>query len=175
MLSAYRKGKGKWNFIYELVMLSSPLEDEERFRGIIDKGIKNGEVDAFKAYTFESKASQAKRMKAAKDESEEAMEYAKELGVAEKLFAKKGEKKGSKKDDESGLAALIKSRQVERDSFFDHLEAKYAAPEKKSKGKKGKKRSSEELMDEPPEEAFLANAAKPNKGSEGRKSKKAKH
>jgi DnaJ family protein C protein 9 len=178
VLAAYRQGKGKWDAIYEVVMLSNPLDDEERFRGIIDQGIEDGEVDAYKSYTHESKKSKDGRMKAAALEGEEAMAYAQELGVADKLFGKKGGKKGGKKDDgESGLAALIKSRQVDRGSFFDHLEAKYAVPEKKGNAKKGKKRGSEdeEEGDLPSEEAFQAAAERLKSGPDGRKSKKAKH
>jgi DnaJ family protein C protein 9 len=160
-------------------MLSNPLDDEERFREIIDEGIKNGEVEAYKAYTSETQKSKDARMKNARDEGEEAMAYAEELGVAEKLFGKKGGKKGGKKDNgDEGLAALIKSRQVDRDSFFDHLEAKYAS-EPKSKGKKGKKRGSEDedQGDMPSEEAFQAAAARLKNGTattDGRKAKRTK-
>lgn len=182
ILEAYRKGKGKWQVIYETVLLSNPLEDEDRFRGIIDEGIEKGEVDAYKAYTAETQKSKDARMKEANREGKEAMEYAEELGIAEKLFGKKGGKKGGKKDSgEDGLAALIKSRQADRGSFFDHLEAKYGAPEKKTKAKKGKKRSSDdddEQGDMPSEEAFQAAAARLKNGtagaSDGRKAKKAK-
>lgn len=181
VLEAYRKGKGKWATIYETVMLSNPLEDEDRFRVIIDEGIKKGDVTAYKAYTEESKKSKDSRMNEAREEGEEAIAYAEELGVADKLFGKKDGKKGRKTDsDESGLAALIKSRQVDRSSFFDHLEAKYAAPEKKSKGKKGKKRASgdEDQGEMPSEEFFQAAAARLKdrkaEGSEERKAKKTK-
>lgn len=179
VLEAYRKGKGKWSIIYETVMLSSPLDDEERFREIIEEGIKNGEVQAYKAYTSEIQKSKDARMKAARDEGDEAMAYAEELGVAEKLFRKKGGTKAGKKDDgEGGLAALIKSRQVDQISFLDHLEAKYASGSK-SKGKKGKKRGSEDedQGDMPSEEAFQAAAARLKSGtanSDGRKAKKTK-
>lgn len=177
VLEAYRSGKGKWSVIYEKVMLSEPLEDEERFRGIIDEGIENGEVKAYKAYTEETQRSRDERMRDAEDEGKEAMAYAEELGVADKLFGKKDGKKGRKKDNgEAGLAALIKSRQVDRSSFFDQLQAKYA-PEKKSKSKK-RGSEDEDLGDMPSEEAFQAAAARLKNGvtgtSEGRKAKKTK-
>jgi len=168
--------------IYESVMLSDPLEDEERFRGIIDEGIKKKEVEAYKAYTKETQRAKEQRMKDAKQEEKEAMAYAEKLGVAEQLFGKKdaqkdGKKGGKKENGEAGLAALIKGRQADRGSFFDHLEAKYAAPEKKSKGKNGMKRGSDEEDQEPSEEAFQAAAARLKNGpaGEGRKAKKAKH
>lgn len=171
VLENYRASKGKWAGIYANVMLSDPLEDEERYRGYIDEAIKKGEVEAYKAYTHESEKQKEKRMKDARNEGKEAMAYAEELGVSEKLFGTKA-KKGKKENSEAGLADLIKSRQAGRSSFLDQLEAKYAAKEKdakKGRGKKGK-RTSEEIEDEddidddgmPSEEAFQAAAAKLN-------------
>jgi len=186
VLENYRNSEGKWGGIYENVMLSDPLEDEERYRGYIDEAIENGEVKAYKAYTQETEKQKEKRMKDARREGKEAMAYAEELGVSEKLFGTKG-KKGKKQNAEAGLADLIKSRQAGRGSFLDHLEAKYSAKEKETKkgrGKKGK-RSSEDIEDEddgmPSEEAFQAAAAKLNgakkaAADEGKpKKKRAKH
>ncbi|KAH8599753.1 chaperone protein dnaJ 6 [Bisporella sp. PMI_857] len=131
VLENYIQYKGKWSAIYNNVMLSDPFEDEERFRTIIDEAIEKGEVEAFKAYKNETEQQKAKRMKAARKEAKEAEEYAEELGVSEKLFGRKG-KKSKKDNDESGLAALIKSRQAERTSFLDNLEAKYVVKDKKA-------------------------------------------
>lgn len=160
VVAAYTDGKGNWAHIYEVVMLSDPLEDEDRFRGYIDEAIEAGDVESYTAYTKESKSVKTARMKAAKGEAKEAMEYAKELGVHGKLFGEKKGKKGKKENSEDSLAALIQSRNASRGDFFSHLEAKYGAPEKKSKKGKGPKRGSEEIEDEPSEEAFQAAAAR---------------
>ncbi|KAI1369966.1 DnaJ domain-containing protein [Xylaria arbuscula] len=155
ILVAYEEHEGDMDAIYESVMLSNVLEDDERFRKVIDDAIASEDVPAFKAYVKETKKSRQARIKAAKNEATEAEEYAKELGVHDKLFGdKKGKKKkGSSEDD---LAALIRQNQQGRESFLDNLAAKYgAAP---AKGKKGKKRQVEES--EPSEEAFQAAAAK---------------
>lgn len=185
VLQAYRKYKGNWNGIYETVMLSDPLEDEDRFRSIIDEAISKGEVEAYKAYTHETAKAKESRMKAAREEGEEALEYARELGVEEKLF-KKG-KGGKKESSEAALSALIKKNQAGRSSFLDQLEAKYSGDSKGSKGKKSKKRSSVDEDDEadgmPSEEAFQAAAAKLKKKmtttrgavAGERKSKRTKH
>jgi DnaJ family protein C protein 9 len=168
VLNAYTKFEGKWSGIYSTVMLSDPLEDEDRFRAIIDKAIEQDEVKPFKAYTDETAAAKASRMKEAKKECKEAMKYAEELGVTDKLF---GKSEGKKDSGEDGLAALIRKRQADRGSFFDHLEAKYVNEDKKprkEKGKgrgKGKKRVSEDKGEGgedrmPSEEAFQAAAAK---------------
>ena len=176
VLSAYEQFKGKWHGIYSTVMLSDPLEDEDRFRGYIDEAIEKGEVEAFKAYTDETDAAKGRRMKEARREGKEAMEYAKKLGVDEKLF---GKGKGSKEESsEDALAALIQKRQAGRGNFFADLEAKYAPKPKKPQGKKGKKRASEdEAEDEdgmPSEKAFQAAAARLKNGSEAAGGRKAK-
>lgn len=159
LLAAYEQHKGKMDRIYETVMLSDVLEDDERFRAIIDEAIAQKDAPAFKAYTHESKKSREARVKAARDEGTEAEEYAKELGVHDKLFGKKSKKegKGKKGSSEDDLAALIRRNQQGRSSFLDDLEAKYAPS-----SKKGKKRASPD--DEPSEEAFQAAAARLKRG-----------
>ena len=169
VLKAYTRYKGNMDGVYEAVMLSDVLEDDDRFRKIIDDAIAAGDVKAFARYTGETAAAKRARKAAASSESVEAEEYAKELGVHDKLFGKsknkkitseststapahttkKGKgaaagKKGGKSkadDDQAGLAALIRGRQQDRAaSFLDNLAAKYGAAEPKKKGKKGKKR-----------------------------------
>ncbi|KAI1496691.1 DnaJ domain-containing protein [Biscogniauxia marginata] len=163
LLAAYEEHEGNMNAIYETVMLSNVLEDDERFRKIIDDAIAREDVPAFRAYTHESKRSKEARLKAARSEGAEAEEYAKELGVHDKLFGgkkdKKGKKNGSSEDD---LAALIRSRQQGRGDFLDNLAAKYGATASAPGPKKGRKRKTEE--EEPSEEAFQAAAARLKKG-----------
>nr|XP_036586969.1 LysM domain-containing protein [Colletotrichum truncatum]KAF6797699.1 LysM domain-containing protein [Colletotrichum truncatum] len=159
ILIAYEESKGDMDKVYETVMLSDVLEDDERFRKIIDDAIASDDVPAFKRYTKESKLSKAARVKAAKGEAQEAEEYAKELGVHDKLFGGdskgKGKKKKGKDNGEDDLAALIKSNQQKRAGFLDDLAAKYGAT---SQPKKGKKRAV--IEEEPSEEAFQAAAAR---------------
>ncbi|KAG8169946.1 hypothetical protein KVR01_000691 [Diaporthe batatas] len=164
ILVAYDKYKGDMDSIYETVMLSDVLVDDERFRRIIDEAIESGDVKAYKAYTKESAKSKQARVKAAQGESREAEDYAKELGVHDKLFGdKKGGAKGKgkgkqakgKENPEDALAALISSRQKDRgEDFFDHLAEKYGA-KKSAKGKKKKA-----VEEEPDEAAFQAAAAR---------------
>jgi DnaJ family protein C protein 9 len=179
LLNAYEDYKGKWDKIYEVVMLSNPLEDEDRYRTIIDAAIEKGDAKPYKAYTDETKKQKDNRMKQARKAGKEAEELAKKLGVHDKLFGGgKGEKKESGHD---ALAALIQKRQAGRENFFDHLEAKYAEPKKG----RSKKRASEDVEEEeeedgmPSEEAFQAAAARLKKGKKasegGRQSKRVKH
>ncbi|KAI3320284.1 DnaJ-domain-containing protein [Xylariaceae sp. AK1471] len=158
ILIAYEEYEGNMDAVYETVMLSDVLQDDERFRKIIDDAITSKDVPAFKAYTKESKKSRQARIKAAKNESAEAEEHAKELGIHDKLFgSKKGKKKGSSEDE---LAALIRSNQRGREGFLDSIAAKYSAAP--STGKKGKKRRADES--EPSEEAFQAAASRLKRG-----------
>lgn len=153
LLAAFEQFQGDMNTVYEEIMCSNVLDDDERFREIIDEAIADKQVTAWKKYKKETAAQKRKRLDKAKKEESEAMDLAQELGVADKLFGKGKTNSKKKKDDASDLAALIQQRQKGReDAFFDRLEAKYGGEAKKSA--KGKKRTA---MDEPPEEAFEKN------------------
>lgn len=137
-------------------MLSSPLEDEDRFRGILDAAIAAGTVVAHKKYTQETERSRKARIERARREARQAEKRRGEMEKEKEAGAEGGKGKGGGMDD---LAALIQQRQKARaGDFFAGLEAKYAP-------KKGKKRPSPE--DEPPEEAFQRNAVKGKKGKAG--------
>ncbi|KAG7286162.1 hypothetical protein NEMBOFW57_008466 [Staphylotrichum longicolle] len=151
ILAAYDEFEGDMDGVYETVMLSNVLEDDARFREIIDAAIKAKDVPRFDAYAKETKKSRQARAKAAKKESQEADELAKELGVYDKL---RGGGKKSKKDSEADLAALIMRNQASRASALDKLAEKYGAVPKAGKGK-GKERGAKEMdMQEPSEEEF---------------------
>ena len=158
LLVSYEENEGDMDRVYESVMLSNPLEDDERFRAIIDEAVASGDVPAFGAYTRESKRSRRARIERAREEAGEAEEYAKELGVHDKLFGGSKQKKKGKKESEQDLAALIQGNQRSRNqsSFLDDLAARYGASGSSKKGG-GKKRVAEE---EPSEEAFQAAAAR---------------
>ncbi|KAK0385420.1 hypothetical protein NLU13_7896 [Sarocladium strictum] len=168
LLVAFEQCEGDMDQVYETVILSDVLEDDARFRKIIDEAIEKRDVPAFKAYVNESNKKRTARAKQARAEAAEAEEYAKELGVADKLFAKdsgkKKGKKGGKDSSEDALAALIQKRQQDRrqdaEDFLDGVAERWGA-KAPVKNKKGKKRAMEE---EPSEEAFQAAAARLSKG-----------
>ena len=162
VLVFYEKHEGNVDKLYEEVMLSDVLEDDERFRRIIDAAIEAGEVAGYKKYVNESEKSRKSRITRAKkrkdSEAKEAEKAAGELEEGESTSGKAKGKKTAKKQDSgmSDLAALIEQRQKGREKFFDNLEAKYAP-----KDKKGTKRM---VKDEPSEEAFARNAKKGKAG-----------
>lgn len=82
-------------------MVSSVLDDEDRFRIMIQQAIDAGEVEAYRAFTKESAKSKKARRDLAESEKKEAEEYAKELGVWDVLF---GEKKKRKEEQEAAEA-----------------------------------------------------------------------
>ena len=172
LLKAYNKLKGNLAGIYNVVMLSDILVDDDRFRQILDNAISKGEIESLPAYAKETDATREKA-KDAERKSREAFD--KRQAAKEAKAAKTDDKTGSKakskaKSKKSGgdmadLAALIQARQKSRaGGFFDHLEAKYAPKPR------GGKRATP--MDEPSEEAFQATADRAKKRKQSSRSKK---
>ncbi|KAJ5772995.1 Heat shock protein DnaJ [Penicillium paradoxum] len=147
LLAAYETHEGNMDAIYDTVMLSNVLDDDERFRAIIDQAIADEEVEDFERYSKESEKKKQQRVKKAQKEAREAEKLGKEIEDKKKKKASKGSKAAANEDD---LLAIITKRQQDRGAgFLARLEEKYAQP--------GKKRG---VDDEPPEEAFAAVGAR---------------
>jgi DnaJ homolog subfamily C member 9 len=162
LLREYEKFEGRFDKLYDVIMLSDVLEDDDRFRKIINDAIAKEEVDSYPAWERENKDEQREKVKARERKRRE--EFDKRHGstkeAAEKLKAKQKSKNKSTSSSTSGLgdlAALIQQRQRGRmgAGFFDNLEAKYAS----KASPRGKKRVSEE----PTEEEFKAARERINK------------
>ena len=127
LLEAFEEFKGSMNKVFDSVMLSSVLDDEERFREIIDKAIKDGEVEAYPKYVNESEKSIKARRRRAEKEKKEAEALAEELdididGKGEGTAKSKAKgKKGKKQPDMSDLAALIQRNSPSRPTFWIDL------------------------------------------------------
>lgn len=165
LLKAYKKFKGNLDQIYDVVMLSDILVDDDRYREILDDAISKGEIESYPKYAKETDETRLKAKKAAKKSREDfdKREAAKEA-KAEKAGKSSGKVKSKKSGggDMSDLAALIQQRNKARaGGFFDHLEAKYAPKAR------GSKRATP--MEEPPEEAFHATAARAKKRKQNKK------
>ncbi|KAF2193453.1 DnaJ-domain-containing protein [Zopfia rhizophila CBS 207.26] len=155
LLDAYTKHKGDLGAIYEIVLVSDILEDDDRFRKILDEEIAAGNIKAYPAYMRENDQT---REKAKAKERKRRADF-------DRKRAKKSDSKnqGNKSGGGMGdLAALIQQRQKARaDNFFDDLTAKLE-PASRKRGTP---------MDEPPEEAFQANAERMKRGKKQKKAR----
>lgn len=172
ILTAYEQGEGNMDHIYDSVMLSNVLEDDARFRSIIDQAISEGQVENYPTYSEEPESKHQRRVRRAQKEAKEAEKHARDTENAKKKRAASASKskataKGKGADDENDLLAMITKRQQHRgQSFLAHLEEKYAQPSK------GSKRT---VMDEPPEEAFASvGARKKSKSAKSQEKKSSK-
>ena len=138
-------------------MLSNPLDDDDRFRSIINQAVRDGEATDWPKLSKEPVKKRAQRLAHAKKEAQEAAELAKELGLEAKLYGNgtsNGGKRKKKPQDDDDLMALIQQRQKDRAAnFIADLEAKYTRSPKAAKGKKIRPKE-----DEPSEAAFRATA-----------------
>ncbi|KAF2675709.1 DnaJ-domain-containing protein [Lentithecium fluviatile CBS 122367] len=166
LLKAYEQYKGRLSAIYEAVMLSDILVDDDRFRQILDEEIAKGTIESYELYERDNND---EARQAAKDAERKRREEFDKREAKKAAAGKPSAKAKAKKSDAAGmadLAAMIQQRQKARNgNFFDHLEAKYAPQPR------GGKRATP--MDEPPEEMFAATAARKKSKSNGR-AKKAK-
>ncbi|KAJ5905759.1 J domain-containing protein [Penicillium subrubescens] len=168
LLEAYDQHEGDMDGIYESVMLSNVLDDDERFRAIINQAIADGEVEKYTKYSEESESKRQRRVKRAQKEAKEAEKLAKEVDNNKKkkaAAAAKASKATSGGGDDDLLALITKRQQQRGQGFLAQLEEKYGQP-------KGKKRGP---MDEPSEEAFAAvGARKKSKDAKPKTKKSAK-
>lgn len=165
LLAAYTKKKGDMNGIFNIVMMSDVLDDEDRFRVIIDDAIARGEVEPYDAYVKETAKSRELRRTRAERERKAAEKEAKKRGIHDKVFGEdqagnRGQKRKAEPDMQE-LEAMLVNRVKSRASTFleklENLEAKYTSKSKSGKSRKSKKH------EEPPEEAFQQAAARMKK------------
>ncbi|KAN0071217.1 DnaJ domain containing protein [Elaphomyces granulatus] len=169
LLAAFEEHEGQLDRVYEVVLLSSVLDDDERFRALLDQAIAAGEVQGWTNYTEEPARQRQRRLKRAREEAREAEQASRELDSRGRGRKTKPKQKTTGAQD---LAVQIQQRQEDRaEEFFARLEAKYAGTTTT------KKRRSREDDDEPPEAAFAAVGARKKKtsaGASGGVSKRAK-
>ena len=156
--------------MYDRIMMSSMLADEDRFRRIIDEAISNGKVEGFSAYLNETAKQKEKRRKKALVEQREAEEHARDLGIHNEVYGLDSKEnkvpspqtKKTAASSESDLAILIQQRVKGRmENFLGSLEEKFAT-KSKTGGRGNKNRTV--ILDQPPEEAFEAMVKRGQKG-----------
>lgn len=148
VLKAYTECKGDMDKIMDSVILAR-LDDEDRFRKIIEKEVEEGELKSFRAFTGESEKKKEAREKRYRKEEEEAEEHAKflaqekvnETGKNSEKSDGKNSRKGTKKgkNDDFDLVAVMEARMAKRrvqgEAFLNDLEKKYCQPKKSKKNK----------------------------------------
>lgn len=87
--------------LFENVMCSNVLEDEERFISIVNDAIKTKHVTSYPQWKKDVKDTKARqrRKEEAKGEAKEAEKLAKELGVHDKIFGKNKNKRDQDDED----------------------------------------------------------------------------
>lgn len=150
LIKAYKKHKGDIELILNEIPCST-IDDEDRFRTILQSAIDKKEVKLYKRFTVIDDNERIRRRKDAEAEAEEAEQMAEELGLSTK---------GSDENEnnEMSLVALFKQRDAARkrkmDNFLDQLEEKYA---NKPNTKKTNRRKTKETTNQlPTEEEFQA-------------------
>ncbi|KAA8644170.1 hypothetical protein EYZ11_012046 [Aspergillus tanneri] len=150
VLAAFEKYRGDLDKVYESVMLCNVIDDDDRFRAMINKAMSEGRVQEHKKYVEESEKKKQLRLKRAQKEAKEAEQLSKELADKKETKKKGGRKKKDADMTDNDLASIIRQRQASRaDTFFDKLEETYTGGKKRAGG-----------FDEPPEEAFAAMGAR---------------
>lgn len=161
LLEAYETHEGNLDRLYQSVMLSNALDDDDRFRAIIDQAIASGEVASYKAYTEEPEKKRQSRKKQAQREAKEAEKHGREIEAKKKKAGSKASSGPSGGEDD--LLAIISKRQQQRgQGFLAQLEEKYAPGNGKKRGP----------PDEPSEEAFAAVEARKKSKPKSKKASK---
>eukprot|EP00301_Raphidiophrys_heterophryoidea_P020273 c5014_g1_i1.p1 GENE.c5014_g1_i1~~c5014_g1_i1.p1 ORF type:complete len:289 (+),score=76.11 c5014_g1_i1:47-868(+) len=117
--TAFTEGEGDIDYIFDHVICSNVLDDESRFRQLLDDLIQSGEVSDFPKF-HERDAKKKSRQQRAKKEAKEAEQMMAEMG--------------GPMDDDS-LALMIQNRQKQRGGLLSALEAKYCSNDTTEKKK----------------------------------------
>eukprot|EP00049_Salpingoeca_infusionum_P004915 m.85633 g.85633 ORF g.85633 m.85633 type:complete len:311 (+) comp12783_c1_seq1:134-1066(+) len=125
--AAYISGEGDMNVVFETVMLSDPLVDEDRFRKMIDGWIENNLVDEYPSYRSNVEKTRKARAARFKSESKQAAKIqttsaGKRGKRSRNAAAAASRSKGSSEDN---LADLILARRSEREKMWTKFEARY--------------------------------------------------
>ncbi|KAI9822087.1 MAG: hypothetical protein M1826_000547 [Phylliscum demangeonii] len=164
VLAAYVAHEGDMTALFEVVMLSEPRADEDRFRTMIEQAIAAGDVPAFHAFTHESTAKRRRRARKAAKEEQEAREYARELGL-DGVLNRIGDGGGG--DGSAQLAALIQQRSKTRhEEMLARLEGRYlmeeAAKKERAKARSVAKKAGKEEKGNSKAKATSKTKAKPD-------------
>lgn len=135
----YEKRKGDMDLIMEEMFCVDVLEDESRFKEILQDAIDKGLIGKYDKFVSESKRKAGKRKAYYEKEAKEADEMKKQMGLDEKSL-------------ESAIMARMGARKVQADNFLADLEKKYVSKEKAGRSKNSKVFKLDEVEVESPSE-----------------------
>ncbi|PKI83827.1 hypothetical protein MVES_002194 [Malassezia vespertilionis] len=131
ILRSYTDYDGSLREIFAAVPYSNILDDERRFFKIVEAAIKQGDIPSTEAWealaTPKGKRLRKELKQHALSEANEAEAYAKELGVYDQLFGKKGKDKrkvtseSAKEDDLDTLRMAMRNKSTKRAAAFDQM------------------------------------------------------
>lgn len=119
LLRLYKKHEGDMNKILTDMFSESILDDEERFREIIQTAINDKEVDAFDMFVNESKEKKNKRKQKYEKEAKEAEKMKNKLGLPDDLT--------------KAIALNQENRMKKTEQLLKNMEEKYSKPAKRKK------------------------------------------
>jgi len=137
LLKFYEKHHGDMDLILQEMFSSDSLEDEPRFKEIINEAIKEGNAAEYEKFTKESQKKASKRKAKFEKEAGEAEKMRKEMGIDE--------------SQDSLRKAILGRREKESASFLNQLAEKYS--KKGKNGKNGKTPKKEDQESDEAEEA----------------------
>ncbi|CAF0850434.1 unnamed protein product [Brachionus calyciflorus] len=127
LLKFFEKYQGDMDLILQEMFSSDSLEDEPRFKEIINEAIKKGDAEEYEKFINDNKKKATKRKAKFEKEAEEAEKVRKEMGIDE--------------SQDSLRKAILARREKESNNFLDHLADKYS---KKAKNGKTPRKEDEE-------------------------------
>jgi len=155
---AYVDCEGKMDDIIDNVLCAT-VDDEPRFRTILEDLIAKGKLSAFDAFTNERTSKrEARKKKAAAEE--------KEAEKAKKKIMKNGD---GKKDLSALILANQKTRGQQSDAFFSYMEQKYGGADADEGGDDSEAEDEEEEIEEDEESDSSEQSPPTKKGSKSRK------
>jgi DnaJ family protein C protein 9 len=131
LIKYYEEFEGDFDLILENMFSSNSIEDEPRFRNILNSLIDKGEIKSYELFVKESKKKAKKRANIYEKEAIEAEKLRKEMNVDENQDCLK--------------SMILARRQAANESFLDNLAKKYSNDKSNRQDKKSSKTKNEEI------------------------------
>lgn len=141
VLDAYERSKGDLDRVFEHVMLSEVLEDEDRLRALITAAIESGEAKAWPKFTNESQKTRDRRRKKAEKERREAEREAARLAKEVSGSDEGSENDEDEDEDEGDQSEDTEDEHEDDDAEEEEEEEEKARPKRKASRQQPKPQS----------------------------------